>query len=279
MSPRSVTASNESKILPGDHEAMTPGQRRTHYGAGCRHELCRAAANEYQREYAQRKRTGATTRATAAAPTADPPAPDAQTASPTPPKPTAPPPTTTGHTPARGATRRLQGLVFAGHSPVSIASATRISVDEIWWLLLGQHTTIPDLVHRVIDREFKRLRTMTPEPRAATAAERNELTARCKTLAAEHGWAGPFAWEWIDTDDEPKYATTAGAGTGLPKKTTAPATPPVAVEEPDPTPEPLEVAYAPEPAKPSATALAAVRQLRALANAAEAAAEALEGGL
>lgn len=275
----------DAKILPGDHDAMTDSQRRSHYSVGCRHDLCRAAATAYQRERKRILRDKARNEAARVdeTPTVDEaPAPDEPeipatfTAGPTIP---------TGRLPATGATRRLQGLVFAGHSPVEIASATRISVDQIWWLLLGQYAHVAELTHRIIDREFLRLRTSTPEPRAETTTERTAITARCKALATEHDWAGPFAWNDIDNDTHPAHKGTPGAGTNwhgvkAPDQTltvTEPTRTLHAVAEPLAEVVPIKPAATPAHPAPSPTALAAVRELRRLANAAEAVADALAG--
>ena len=53
MSPR---PSRPENILPGDHNAMSPAQLRSHYSKGCTHELCRKAVTDYQRDRAAAKR-------------------------------------------------------------------------------------------------------------------------------------------------------------------------------------------------------------------------------
>lgn len=280
MSPR--TSAHPDRILPGDHTAMTAPQKRTHYAAGCRHDDCRAARADWDAQKKRMRAEFAAKSASNSAPSTEPTSSPTQTDTPAPPTepsatpaaPTPAPPTTSTSMPALGATRRLQGLVFAGHSPVDIASATRISVDEIWWLLLGQYQTVTDTTHRIIDREFKRLRQTGPEPRTSSAAEKRARIDRAQNLAATQGWAGPYDWEWIDTDDHPKHHGTPGAGT---KTRTTPTPEPLAAPSED-APTPPTDLNAPKPAQPSATALAAVKQLRALANAAEAAADALAQG-
>jgi hypothetical protein len=276
MSPRRLSPTATVRILPGDHNSMTPPQKRTHYAAGCRHEDCRAARSDWDRQKKEMRADLAAKRAPAPTPPAEP---DAAPEPTTTLKP-APAPPAAARMPALGAARRLQGLVFAGHSPVEIASATRIGVDEIWWLLLGQFDTVSDTTHRIIDREFKRLRTMTPEPRAGTTTEKKAHIARAQNLAAAQGWVSAFDWEWIDTDPTPKHHGRPGAGTAHHEAKTSPAVLDApALEKTPETPSETTPPATLTPAQPSATALAAVRQLRALANAAEAAAEALEGGL
>ena len=182
-------------ILPGDHDTMTGPQLRSHYAKGCTHEACRAAVRDAARERgrarAKRKREHAID--------APPPPPQAGL-------------TLSGsRVPARGASRRLQGLLFAGHSPVAIARRTQIGVDAIWWLLHDLVDDVDEVTHRVIDREFRLLREQEPQPQAKTAAAAEQLTTMSRHLARLHGWASPFAWEDIDQDDSPSYSSTVDA--------------------------------------------------------------------
>lgn len=186
-------------ILPGDHDTMTGPQLRSHYSKGCTHEACRAAvrdaARERGRERAKRKREHAI---------------DA------PPPPPQPGLTLSGsRVPARGASRRLQGLLFAGHSPVAIARRTQIGVDAIWWLLHDLVDDVDEVTHRVIDREFRLMREQEPQPQAKTVAAAEQLTAMSRRLATIHGWASPFAWDDIDGDDAPIYSSTVAASSSF----------------------------------------------------------------
>lgn len=287
------TPSPAPKILPGDHDTMTEPKKRSHYSLGCRHELCRKASSDAARARKVAKAAAAARTAgdpTPAAPTAAA-EPSAEPVAPPTPAPKPAPPTKTSKTPARGASRRLQGLVYAGHSPVAIAHATQISVDNIWWLLFEQIPELEDVNHRIIAREFQRLRMTTPAPPAATAAARDTITARCRALAVEQGWVNPFGWDDIDHDDKPTHPNGQPQARPAESAAVAEVIPPVSVvAEAQPatshdvsTPEaaaPVPAPVVPEPPQPAVngpTALAAVRRLRELANAADALAEELTG--
>lgn len=192
MSPAPRTRAEN--ILPGDHDALTPAQRRTHYNQGCTHPLCREAFNDYQRERRARlKAEGPKSVATSPA------APNPEAA-------TTPLRELTGtRVTAQGATRRIQGLMRIGHSPVAIARASQVGVDAVWWLALGRLDDIDEVTHRVIDRAFRQLRTQTPEPAAKSAKAGEQLTTLCRQLGADLGWAGAFDWDDIDWDDKPAH--------------------------------------------------------------------------
>ena len=220
MSPR---PSRPENILPGDHNAMSPAQLRSHYSKGCTHELCRQAVTDYQRDRAAAKRNLERAK-------------DAPEVTPA--------PAPVDRVSAVGASRRLQGLVFAGHAPVDIARATQVSVDAIWWLLLEQHATVSEVTHRIIDREFRRMRELLPEPTGKTPAEKDAATARSKRLARSLGWASPYAWTDIDNDSKPTHRSEAGAAhrdklasTDLPDLPEPTPTPP-ALPAPDQAPAP-----------------------------------------
>lgn len=238
MSPRPPRPEN---ILPGDHETMSPAQLRGHYSKGCSHELCRKAKADYQRDRYAAKNSPRAVVATATKPT---PATSAEEPATTPQPPAQPVPVPAGRVRAVGASRRLQGLVFAGHAPVDIARATQVSVDAIWWLLLEQHATVSEVTHRIIDREFRRMRELLPEPTGKTPAEKDAATARSKRLARSLGWASPYAWTDIDNDSKPKHRSEAGAanrallaGTALPDLPDPTPTPP-ALPDPERAPAP-----------------------------------------
>jgi hypothetical protein len=206
MNPRLPRPEN---ILPGDHHTMSPAQLRGHYTRGCTHELCRQAKTDYQRERAAAKKNLERAQVAAATPPA--PAPEVQERATTAHTSAETPTIPAGRVSAVGASRRLQGLVFAGHAPVDIARATQLSVDAIWWLLLEQHATMSELNHRIIDREFRRMRELLPEPTGKTAAEKDAAIARSKRLARSFGWASPYAWSDIDNDRKPTHRSEAGA--------------------------------------------------------------------
>lgn len=207
------------KITP-DHPDFPHGTYAG-FGRGCRCETCKAANRDYNREYArkraqakrdvQAKTSGEGTDHSeavkdagpqAAAPSTPPavsppePHPQATTARPAP-HPT--PPDVTGRTAALGASRRLQGLIFMGYTPVELAQHTRISVDNIWWLLIQPPETILDVTHRTILTAYKEL-SLQP-PAAEANQERRIGIERSRLLAEEHGWASPFAWKNIDVDE------------------------------------------------------------------------------
>lgn len=287
MSP----ADQSPTILPGDHATMTDAQKRGHYAKGCRHGDCREARRAYMRDYVSPKEAAAARAASASPATVSAAAPAPAPEPPAAPAPKPAPPTVASKTPARGASRRLQGLLYAGHSPVAIAHATQISVDNIWWLLFEQIPELEDVNHRIIAREFQRLRTTTPAPPAANAAARDAITARCRALAVEQGWVNPFGWDDIDHDDKPTHPNGQPQACPDESAALAEAIPPVPVTtEAQPAtsdavavPEdaaPLPPAVEPEPPRQAVngpTALAAVRRLRELANAADALAEELTG--
>jgi hypothetical protein len=202
MSPAPRT--RPENILDGDHDQMLPPQRRSHYNRGCTHHLCREAFNDYQRDRRERLRTGlAVVRRT----------PRAETPDLSPAEPPAPARLAGIRVPALGATRRIQGLMRIGHSPVAIALASQVGVDSVWWLALGKLDTVDEVTHRIIDKAFRRLRQEQPEPRVKTAEAGQKITALSRELATEHGWVGPFDWDDIDNDTTPSHgyarATTA----------------------------------------------------------------------
>lgn len=104
-----------------------------------------------------------------------------------------------GRTSSIGATRRLQGLVFMGYTPVALAQSTQLSVDSIWWLLISPPATIQDVNHRIIRDKFLRLREQPLDPKPDTVDSREVM--RAKELAAEMHWASPFSWDDIDLAD------------------------------------------------------------------------------
>lgn len=214
------------KITP-DHPDFPHGTYAG-FGRGCRCETCKAANRDYNREYArkraqakrdvQAKTSGEGTDHSeavkdagpqAAAPSTPPavsppePHPQATTARPAP-HPT--PPDVTGRTAALGASRRLQGLIFMGYTPVELAQHTRISVDNIWWLLIQPPETILDVTHRTIVNTYKDL-ALRP-PAAEANAERRIGIERSKLLAEQQNWVSGFAWKQIDVDEEVAFPPT-----------------------------------------------------------------------
>jgi hypothetical protein len=192
------------ELKPLDHDTATQVQKRTHYGAGCRDEACRAAQSAYMREYTARKKREAADRDAAEAP-AIAPAPEqpGTAASPAPmPRPTPPP--AVSRTASIGATRRLQGLVFVGHAPEHLAQELGLPVDATWWLLIGiGPTNILDRTHKTIATAFKRLREIVPPE--------STHKARALALAEQHGWVSPFAWDDIDQDPKPAHLSNGVA--------------------------------------------------------------------
>lgn len=186
------------QILPGDHDTMTDPQKRSHYTKGCTHAACRKAisdaSNARQKARRQQRLEAAAVLAevqrAGSAVIAD-----ARTGT---------------RVTALGATRRIQGLMRVGHSPVAIALASQVGVDAVWWLALGKLDTIDEVTHRVIDRAYRRLRQELPEPRVKSAEAGAQLTAMCRDLGAELGWPGPFDWDDIDWDDAPRHGYSRG---------------------------------------------------------------------
>lgn len=204
---RRRTPVDPDTVLPGDHDTMAAPARRSHYNAGCRHADCVQARKDYEADYAERKGRGEVRTYKRRIPGQQPPAA---------PQPAPEPDRRSGvRVSTIGATRRIQGLMRVGHSPVAIALASQVGVDAVWWLALGKLDTVDEVTHRVIDKAFRRLRQELPEPRVKTAASAEQLTALCRELAAEHGWAGPFDWDDIDTDSAPKHGYGRGAHAGL----------------------------------------------------------------
>ncbi|RZT59351.1 hypothetical protein EV140_1956 [Microcella alkaliphila] len=179
---------NPQVALPGDHDAMTETQKRTHYSRGCRHDVCRAAASAYNKALAARKKANATGAASDAA------EPAVLTQA-----------EREQRLPALGATRRIQALMRAGHSPVQIARRSQVGVDAAWWLALGQVDDVAKVTHTRIDQAFHTMRTSLPEPMAKTRADGDRITAMSRGFAIQQGWAGPFDWRDIDRDERPQH--------------------------------------------------------------------------
>jgi len=117
-----------------------------------------------------------------------------------------------GMTAARGTTRRLQALCWMGYTPVELAHHTQISVDAIWWLLFSPPEQVKDVTHRVIVNTFQKLREQ-PKNTNEGAPGWSTSNARIRDLAAARKWAGPYAWENIDSDPEPERTLDPGVGT------------------------------------------------------------------
>jgi len=96
---------------------------------------------------------------------------------------------------AIGSTRRLQGLVFMGYTPLEIAEQTNISVDNIWWLLTHPPATVFDLTHTNIRNRFLRLREQPKTPK--TDADHRDVD-RARALAADHDWRSPYGYDDFD---------------------------------------------------------------------------------
>lgn len=179
---------NPQVPLPGDHDAMTEKQKRTHYSRGCRHDACRAAISAYNKAFAARKKA----RAAAEASNGAEPAVLTQAER-------------EERLPALGATRRIQALMRAGHSPVQIARRSQVGVDAVWWLALGRVDDVAKVTHTRIEQTFHAMRTALPEPMAKTRTDADRITTMCRQLAIEQGWAGPFDWRDIDRDKRPQH--------------------------------------------------------------------------
>lgn len=176
--------------LPGDHDSMTEPQKRTHYGRGCRHDACRAAVSAAHKARAKQKK--ARTVAIDASTTEPARLTDAQREV---------------RVPALGTTRRIRGLMRAGHSPVQIARRSQIGVDAVWWLALGRVEDVATVTHDRIRDTFLALREQLPEPLAKTRADCDRITAMCRELAIQQEWAGPFDWFDIDRDERPRHTS------------------------------------------------------------------------
>ncbi|MFN4000902.1 hypothetical protein [Microcella sp.] len=196
-------------ILDGDHETMTDAQKRGHYTRGCTHEECRTAASAANRERLRNKREAEREEDTQPAVN------DASGPAIEPEPPTQPDSLTGRRVPALGASRRLQGLLFAGHSPVAIARRTQIGVDAVWWLLHELVDDVDEVTHRIVDREFRKMREEIPAPTMKTALAAEQLTVMCRELAITHEWASPWAWDDIDEDTRPAHPSTPNAATTL----------------------------------------------------------------
>lgn len=214
----------ERPILEGDHDAMTETQKRSHYNAGCGHPECRAAKAAYQRELASRRATESDDaeakakkndeRLAIAHETAE----ELQADAPVRPAPMPTPASfmtsegrggpVTVTTEARGASRRLQGLVAQGHTPKAIAAEVGLPVDAIWWLLIAPPAQIQMTNHRRIADVFKILRVSPPNTTDDTPSARH--ANRAQALAEQLGWAGPFDWDYIDTDASTKVNISFG---------------------------------------------------------------------
>jgi len=103
---------------------------------------------------------------------------------------------------SRGAVRRVQALTTLGYTPRAIATATGLSDDSIWWLLMAAPAEIQDRTHIIVADAFKRLR-VTP----LTGAQAD----RARALAAADKWAGPYDWDDIDTDPSAPHPTARKA--------------------------------------------------------------------
>lgn len=215
-------------VKPLDHDTATDKQKRSHYGSGCRDQACRDAVAAYAREATARRKATALAMAGVHKPSGGEESVEPPVSTPTPgtvstasapvpaspsetpavmavdppervvPRPLPAPTSVEGRTTARGASRRLQGLVWLGYTPVDLALATQISVDNIWWLLFAPPKTVKDVTHRIIATHYNRLKIQSPE-------HPDLEVARNKVLAVDHGWAGPFDWDDIDTDAKPPH--------------------------------------------------------------------------
>lgn len=222
--------------LRTDCEQMSSSQRRSHYSAGCRSTLCKAASAEYQRvRYAEKKASGGGTIGSAevrsieasqegrgqtirtpkpaASPRTEPfappedftyewnGAPTAPALAPTAPAPKPKAPATVPMMPARGASRRLQGLVGFGYTPKQLAARCGLPVDAIWWMLIAPPEKIQAVNHAAIATVFKQLREQPLIPSRTTAE--GVGIARALHLAEQHTWPG--AWDWEDIDSDAKH--------------------------------------------------------------------------
>jgi hypothetical protein len=94
---------------------------------------------------------------------------------------------------ALGSRRRLQALMFVGHSVRLLARECRVSKDRAHDIALGLQPTVrADVAERIADA-YVRL--------AFRAPALNKFTNRTRNLAAKRGWHGPLAWDDIDNPD------------------------------------------------------------------------------
>lgn len=195
-----------TNLRPLDHETATDRQKRGHYASGCRDQACRDAVAAAARD-AKIRRIEAAAAQTTAEPSSEgestEPSSPAESASPSP-EPTAvplpKPPVVAGRTASIGASRRLQGLVFAGHAPEHLAAELGLPLEITWWLLLGTPFApemISDRAHATIATGFKRLRDVVPAP----SSHRDRAIA----LADINLWSSPYAWNDIDQDPTPTH--------------------------------------------------------------------------
>lgn len=136
--------------------------------------------------------------------------PDEDPAPPAPAVPRPPTPDTAGRTSSIGSSRRLRGLVFMGYTPVELAQATQISVDNIWWLLIAPPATVQDITHRIIRERFLRLREQPRTAHDGTPAYRD--IQRSRELAADQDWKSPYGWDDIDVADSTTHYGKPGQG-------------------------------------------------------------------
>ena len=197
-----------------NHELLDQATRRKHYHSGCKDLVTRKAVSDFTAENKAAKLAAAQSPVTAAAPVTTPtgyvdhfkdtaplPVPTTARPVPTPPAPT-PPGTaaTRSDVSSTGGARRLRAVTNLGWTPKELATATTLSPDSIWWLLIAPPARIHERTDRLITDAFARLRLEPKTLDGSTTA--GQAATRARALAELHDWAGPFDYENIDVATE-----------------------------------------------------------------------------
>ncbi|MBI0301043.1 hypothetical protein JBE04_43030 [Streptomyces sp. PRKS01-29] len=102
-----------------------------------------------------------------------------------------------------GSRRRIQALVYVGHSLRAVAEAAGTGRMRIHAIASGAQPTIQRNLAERIDAAYKRL-AYKPVPV-------NKFTTRSRNTAKAKGWHGPLAWDDIDNPDaQPELEPAAG---------------------------------------------------------------------
>lgn len=88
-----------------------------------------------------------------------------------------------------GTVRRLRALAAMGHQPIPMAAYLAVSEAEVWEILDGHHTRLPEDVATFAAEMFSSLWGLRIDGAAGDQMRR---------LARERRWVGPLAWDDID---------------------------------------------------------------------------------
>lgn len=100
---------------------------------------------------------------------------------------------------ATGTRRRIQALVFMGHTSAAAAARLGITADDLTYALYQQH--VPEELAVRMRRLYDELWNVTP---AGPAAD------RARAFARRRGWVSPLAWD-DGTIDDPDTVPDLGA--------------------------------------------------------------------